>query len=509
MTTSLPVLRSSLDALSSGDLNIREARSAVRRAIGAGAAMVEHAYVSLRGAAWRMISARQATEDLGEGYDIYTHAAALARRKERPDIAERLTTLAELVAQTGRFADRQPLDEVLERRHVKDLLVELARNGGSARRVLLADATELADANLSRVLAILGAHGLILRKRSGKEALLSLTQAGCAAAAKVGALGISSASLEGTRWWEGLDVPVALWTADGDPIGSSSAFRELVSKAGYHGPSTLDWRAWTDWVESALQGEHSESNVSADNVEARVLQLSDGRWVRYAELCFPDSATCVWLLDVSAEKQAEASLSRELRARDYEITKLKERIAEAEHKAEEHKRRVQSSWSTSTLPQRYRMSTLDEIAKEEQRVSEALARIDAQREKLSGQLGELEATERVLARYSTDTQAKRTTSRKMSTRAAHGVLQAQSGRRRRTRAAKSTRLDRGSPSLGDQILALATGKTQQEIAAACKGVRPNHIGISIARHKRAGRIEERDGKLYTTRSTGTEQHAAV
>jgi hypothetical protein len=44
------------------------------------------------------------------------------------------------------------------------------------------------------------------------------------------------------------------------------------------------------------------------------------------------------------------------------------------------------------------MSTLDEITKEKQRVSEALARVDAQREKLTGQLGELEATERVLAR---------------------------------------------------------------------------------------------------------------
>ena len=155
------------------------------------------------------------------------------------------------------------------------------------------------------------------------------------------------------------------------------------------------------------------------------------------------------------------------------------------------------------------MSTLDDIAKEKQRVSEALARIDAQHEKLSGQLSELEAAERVLARYSKGTQAKRTASRKTPTGAAQEVAQAQSGRRRRTRAAKSARIDRGSPSLGDQILALATGKTQQEIAAACKGVRPNHIGIAIARHKRAGRIEERDGKLYTARSTGMEQHAEV
>jgi hypothetical protein len=36
---------------------------------------------------------------------------------------------------------------------------------------------------------------------------------------------------------------------------------------------------------------------------------------------------------------------------------------------------------------------------EKQRVSEALARVDAQREKLTSQLSELEATERVLARY--------------------------------------------------------------------------------------------------------------
>jgi erythromycin esterase-like protein len=34
----------------------------------------------------------------------------------------------------------------------------------------------------------------------------------------------------------------------------------------------------------------------------------------------------------------------------------------------------------------------------EQRIAEALAQVDAQREKLTGQLGELEAAERVLAR---------------------------------------------------------------------------------------------------------------
>jgi len=33
--------------------------------------------------------------------------------------------------------------------------------------------------------------------------------------------------------------------------------------------------------------------------------------------------------------------------------------------------------------------------------------------------------------------------------------------------------------------------------------------MALARHKRAGRIEERDGKLYATQSTQTGQRAAV
>src|ERR1700693_4988907 len=75
------------------------------------------------------------------------------------------------------------------------------------------------------------------------------------------------------------------------------------------------------------------------------------------------------------------------------------------------------------------MSTLDEITQEKQRVSEALARIDAQRQKLAGQLGELEATERVLARYSTGT--KRTVSAKSPPSPTKAVAPAQRQRGRR------------------------------------------------------------------------------
>ena len=153
---------------------------------------------------------------------------------------------------------------------------------------------------------------------------------------------------------------------------------------------------------------------------------------------------------------------------------------------------------------RPRMSTLDEITKEKQRVSEALARVDAQRQKLTNQLSELEAAERVLARYSKGTPAGKTASADGPTTSTKAAAPAQSRGRQKPVSGKRRAL-----SLNDQVLAFATGKTQQEITAACKGARPNHVGAAIARHKRAGRIEERDGKLYATHSAGAGQHAAV
>ena len=69
------------------------------------------------------------------------------------------------------------------------------------------------------------------------------------------------------------------------------------------------------------------------------------------------------------------------------------------------------------------MSTLDEITKEKQRLGEALARVDAQRDKLTSQLAELEAAERVLARYSKGTQTRKTLSGKTRRRRHRRLLQ--------------------------------------------------------------------------------------
>ena len=128
------------------------------------------------------------------------------------------------------------------------------------------------------------------------------------------------------------------------------------------------------------------------------------------------------------------------------------------------------------------MSTLDEITKEKQRISEALARVDMQREKLASQFGELEATERVLARYSKGTQLRQTASARAPATATKTAAPARRRGRPPTTTAKAAGGKRSSSTLGDQVLALATGKTQQEIASACKGARPNHVDAALSRH---------------------------
>jgi hypothetical protein len=124
-------------------------------------------------------------------------------------------------------------------------------------------------------------------------------------------------------------------------------------------------------------------------------------------------------------------------------------------------------------------------------------------------LGAAATTERVLARYNKGPRARKIASARTPIVATKATAPTRSGGRPRATAAKAAGGKRSSPSLSDQVLALASGKTQQEITTACKGARPNHVGAAISRHKRAGRIEERDGKLYATQSTGTEQRTAV
>src|ERR1700730_4996580 len=151
------------------------------------------------------------------------------------------------------------------------------------------------------------------------------------------------------------------------------------------------------------------------------------------------------------------------------------------------------------------MATLDEISKEKQRVSEALARVDAQRGKLAGQLGELEATERVLARYSKGVRARKMASASTPIAATKSAAPARSGGRPRTKPARPAGDRRSSPSLSDQVLALASGKTYQEIAAACKGLAPTMSALPFPGTSGRAASKSATGSSTPRSRGGTEQ----
>jgi len=140
---------------------------------------------------------------------------------------------------------------------------------------------------------------------------------------------------------------------------------------------------------------------------------------------------------------------------------------------------------------------LDQISAEKSKVSARLARLDTERATVTARLTDLETAERVLMRVGKTRPTRRT---KSAAAPEARAPTAGRGRGRPPKAATGKSAGRKSSpsSLGERVLALATGRTRQELYLACPNDRPNHIGISVQRHLRTGRIQERDGKLYAT-----------
>jgi hypothetical protein len=147
------------------------------------------------------------------------------------------------------------------------------------------------------------------------------------------------------------------------------------------------------------------------------------------------------------------------------------------------------------------MATLDEIGQERQRISERLARLDADRAKLAQQLEELEIAERVLSRFGVAQPAER----RRRGRPARTAATPAGERRPRAAASKTA----SALSLSDATLkavgAHGEGATAAEVMTYLSrelgmSVRPNHLGIALQRHRRAGRLENRDSRWFLPHS---------
>jgi hypothetical protein len=161
------------------------------------------------------------------------------------------------------------------------------------------------------------------------------------------------------------------------------------------------------------------------------------------------------------------------------------------------------------------MSTLDDIAQERQLLGERLAKLDGDRAHLAEQLAELEAAERVLARFTrakpTGRRGRRAATTAAKTPTASAAAEPRRGRTGR-RAAPKAGAKTGGVSLGDATLravaAHGHGISAEEVRhyiASQLGmqVRPNHLGMALQRHRRAGRLEQRDLLWFPGHSEGT------
>jgi hypothetical protein len=148
------------------------------------------------------------------------------------------------------------------------------------------------------------------------------------------------------------------------------------------------------------------------------------------------------------------------------------------------------------------MATLDKIGQEKQKIAERLARLDAERGKLAGQLNDLEAAERVLSRFEKPERKER---RRPDRPAKVAVTAEKPTPRRRAQAAAK---QPGQPSVSDAVLKAVQGHPEGVSAGDVLtqlsrkvglSVRPNHLGVALQRHRRAGRLEQR-GALWFPRS---------
>jgi hypothetical protein len=152
------------------------------------------------------------------------------------------------------------------------------------------------------------------------------------------------------------------------------------------------------------------------------------------------------------------------------------------------------------------MATVDEIGQEKQRISERLARLDSERTKLADQLNELEIAERVLTRFG----GKAPPAERRRRGRPAGPAPTASGQRR----ARGGAPQAPAVSLSDATLravqAHGDGATASDVMNYLSRefgmtVRPNHLGIALQRHRRAGRLENRDEKWFAPHSMQREQ----
>jgi hypothetical protein len=153
---------------------------------------------------------------------------------------------------------------------------------------------------------------------------------------------------------------------------------------------------------------------------------------------------------------------------------------------------------------REHMPIMADVTQEKQRISDQLAKIEAERSKLQDRLNELEIAERVLSRFGKqrgETQRRSRPPGSQSKQASgNGESPGIPARRQRTARPQAQVVPLGEATLR-AVQAHSGGVSADAVRdyiAKQFGltVRPNHLGMALQRHRRAGRLEIRDSRWH-------------
>ncbi|GGB31160.1 hypothetical protein [Allosediminivita pacifica] len=178
----------SLDAIARDDIEPSEARALLFEAL-EGAARPAAIYSALAQWTWATLTGRRFDEGLRGWHRLLeesalrlenaTRGSGEAGSEEDRRYAERINALSDLVKASIHVASDMKRQDVLAKTHVMDVLAILARHAeGPLERAAIEQELGLSAANLSRVLTMMGAVGLVERHASGRTAKFTITGAG-------------------------------------------------------------------------------------------------------------------------------------------------------------------------------------------------------------------------------------------------------------------------------------------------------------------------------------------
>jgi hypothetical protein len=315
-------LENSLDQVGRGDATPVEATLAIRSGLTSEPPLAGRVYAALRDVTWRTLTARAFGSELQLWFDVFRHASALAS-KYAPEIADKVRAYADLISQSARFAELQPLKEVLSRKHSTDVLRILALAGKPVKRAALANQLPLSDSNLSRVIGALSGQGLIERSASGKEANFALTDLGCQTV-KALEFGTHDQTADAGAWWHQVPFAVAVWDDQGKAIGANALFHSLASTDPASAlPPLEEWRIELSKLARDERGLPDE---------AWWVRMDENKWIHYAERLTREGHHVIVGHDISAHMGAVCELEKSVNAAAETEAKLRGELAVAERR---------------------------------------------------------------------------------------------------------------------------------------------------------------------------------